>query len=177
MKNLNRIITESIHYSVNQMINEDIQRQRRIIEQVLIDEGFGQRAGKFLGNMLGGLGSVGSAFYNAFKQSAQNARNQGAYGYNNYQMQQEAKNITNVITSLNNLMKQGVITNQIANPVIAKLQTYYENLQNNINQAYNPKVDYRTPQGQNAQPTPEATGGTNVQATQSTPAQNANAEA
>lgn len=141
MKNLNRIITESIHETVNQIIQEDIDRQNRLCEQVMINEG-----------IWSGLKTM----WNGAKALGGQLRNAGAYAkqVTNFQIQlQKVNNANQVIQDMAN---QGVINASTLKYWNAQLSKYTQYLQNNINAAYNGGADYRNTQAASYQQVQQA---------------------
>ena len=131
MKNLNRIITESIHDTVNQIIQEDIDRQNHLCEQVMINEGIWSG----LKTMWNGAKALGGAL-----------RNAGSYAWQSTNFQLQLQKVNNANQVIQDMAKQGVINNSTLKYWDAQLSKYTQYLQNNINAGYNGGVDYRNTQ-------------------------------
>lgn len=131
MKNLNRIITESIHDTVNQIIQEDIDRQNRLCEQVMINEG-----------IWSGLKTM----WNGAKALGGQLRNAGAYAKQSTNFQLQLQKVNNANQVIQDMAKQGVINNSTLKYWNEQLAKYTQYLQNNINAGYNGGVDYRNTQ-------------------------------
>lgn len=131
MKNLNKIITESIHETVNQIIQEDIDRQNHLCEQVMINEG-----------IWSGLKTM----WNGAKALGGQLRNAGAYAkqVTNFQSQLQKVNSANQV--IQDMANQGVINASTLKYWNAQLSKYTQYLQNNINAGYNGGADYRNTQ-------------------------------
>ena len=141
MKNLNRIITESIHETVNQIIQEDIDRQNRLCEQVMINEGIWSG----LKTMWNGAKALGGQLRNAFGYAKQST---------NFQLQLQKVNNANQV--IQDMAKQGVINNSTLKYWNEQLAKYTQYLQNNINAGYNGGVDYRNTQAASYQQVQDA---------------------
>lgn len=135
MKNLNRIITESIHDTVNQIIQEDIDRQNRLCEQVMINEGLWSG----LKTMWNGAKAFGGALGGTL-------RNAGAYAKQSTNFQLQLQKVNNANQVIQDMAKQGVINNSTLMYWNQQLAKYTQYLQNNINAGYNGGVDYRNTQ-------------------------------
>lgn len=131
MKNLNRIITESIHDTVNQIIQEDIDRQNQLCEQVMINEGIWSG----LKTMWNGAKALGGAL-----------RNAGAYARQSTNFQLQLQKVNNANQVIQDMARQGVINNSTLKYWNQQLAKYTQYLQNNINAGYNGGVDYRNTQ-------------------------------
>lgn len=131
MKNLNRIITESIHDTVNQIIQEDIDRQNRLCEQVMINEG-----------LWSGLRTM----WNGAKALGDQLRNAGAYGKQSTNFQLQLQKVNNANQVIQDMANQGVIRPSTLKYWNEQLAKYTQYLQNNINAGYNGGVDYRNTQ-------------------------------
>lgn len=145
MKNLNRIITESIHDTVNQIIQEDIDRQNQLCEQVMINEGIWSG----LKTMWNGAKALGGALGGTLRN---------AVGYvkqsTNFQLQLQKVNNANQV--IQDMAKQGVINNSTLKYWNKQLAKYTQYLQNNINDGYNGGVDYRNTQAASYQQVQDA---------------------
>lgn len=141
MKNLNKIITESIHETVNQIIQEDIDRQNHLCEQVMINEG-----------IWSGLKTM----WNGAKVLGGQLRNVGAYAkqVTNFQSQLQKVNSANQV--IQDMANQGVINASTLKYWNAQLSKYTQYLQNNINAAYNGGPDYRNTQAASYQQVQQA---------------------
>lgn len=141
MKNLNKIITESIHETVNQIIQEDIDRQNHLCEQVMINEG-----------IWSGLKTM----WNGAKALGGQLRNAGAYAkqVTNFQSQLQKVNSANQV--IQDMANQGVINASTLKYWNAQLSKYTQYLQNNINAAYNGGADYRNTQAASYQQVQQA---------------------
>lgn len=141
MKNLNRIITESIHDTVNQIIQEDIDRQNRLCEQVMINEG---------------LWSGLKTMWNGAKALGGQLRNAGAYAKQstNFQLQLQKVNSANQV--IQDMARQGVINNSTLKYWNQQLAKYTQYLQSNINAGYNGGVNYRNTQAASYQQVQQA---------------------
>lgn len=141
MKNLNRIITESIHDTVNQIIQEDVDRQNHLCEQVMINEG-----------IWSGLKTM----WNGAKALGGQLRNAGAYAkqVTNFQSQLQKVNSANQV--IQDMANQGVINASTLKYWNAQLSKYTQYLQNNINAAYNGGADYRNTQAASYQQVQQA---------------------
>ena len=135
MKNLNRIITESIHDTVNQIIQEDIDRQNRLCEQVMINEGLWSG----LKTMWNGAKALGGALGGTL-------RNAGAYGIQSAKFQLQLQKVNNANQVIQDMANQGVINASTLKYWNQQLAKYTQYLQNNINAGYNGGVDYRNTQ-------------------------------
>lgn len=131
MKNLNRIITESIHDTVNQIIQEDIDRQNHLCEQVMINEGIWSG----LKTMWNGAKALGGAL-----------RNAGSYARQSTNFQLQLQKVNNANQVIQDMARQGVINNSTLKYWNGELAKYTQYLQNNINAGYNGGVDYRNTQ-------------------------------
>lgn len=99
MRNLDRIINESINEQVNRiMLREDIDRQNALCEQVLIDEGLVNG----IKSMWNGLKAIGNQFKNAY-----------AYGNEVANAQDEMKKVKNANEVIQDMAKKGIINNTI----------------------------------------------------------------
>lgn len=145
MKNLNRIITESIHDTVNQIIQEDIDRQNRLCEQVMINEGLWSG----LKTMWNGAKALGGALGGTL-------RNAGAYGIQSAKFQLQLQKVNNANQVIQDMARQGVINNSTLKYWNAQLSKYTQYLQNNINADYNGGVDYRNTQAASYQQVQQA---------------------
>ena len=141
MKNLNRIITESIHDTVNQIIQEDIDRQNRLCEQVMINEG-----------LWSGLRTM----WNTAKALGGQLRNAGAYGKQSTIFQLQLQKVNNANQVIQDMARQGVINNSTLKYWNQQLAKYTQYLQNNINAGYNGGVDYRNTQAASYQQVQQA---------------------
>ena len=141
MKNLNKIITESIHETVNQIIQEDIDRQNRLCEQVMINEGLWSG----LKTMWTGAKALGGAL-----------RNAGAYAKQSTNFQLQLQKVNNANQVIQDMAKQGVINNSTLKYWNEQLAKYTQYLQNNINAGYNGGVDYRNTQAASYQQVQQA---------------------
>ena len=141
MKNLNKIITESIHETVNQIIQEDIDRQNHLCEQVMINEG-----------IWSGLKTM----WNGAKALGGQLRNAGAYAkqVTNFQSQLQKVNSANQV--IQDMANQGVINNSTLKYWNQQLAKYTQYLQNNINAGYNGGADYRNTQAASYQQVQDA---------------------
>lgn len=129
MRNLDRIINESINEQVNRiMLREDIDRQNALCEQVLIDEGLVNG----IKSMWNGLKAIGNQFKNAY-----------AYGNEVAKAQDEMKKVKNANEVIQDMAKKGIINNTIQSNWNEVLQKYMQYLQNIANSQYNGGVDYR----------------------------------
>lgn len=145
MKNLNRIITESIHETVNQIIQEDIDRQNRLCEQVMINEGLWSG----LKTMWNGAKALGGALGGAL-------RNAGAYAKQSTNFQLQLQKVNNANQVIQDMAKQGVINNSTLKYWNEQLAKYTQYLQNNINADYNGGADYRNTQAASYQQVQQA---------------------
>lgn len=141
MKNLNRIITESIHDTVNQIIQEDIDRQNRLCEQVMINEG---------------LWSGLKTMWNGAKALGGQLRNAGAYARQSTNFQLQLQKVNNANQVIQDMARQGVINNSTLKYWNEQLAKYTQYLQNNINAGYNGGVDYRNTQAASYQQVKDA---------------------
>ena len=141
MKNLNRIITESIHETVNQIIQEDIDRQNRLCEQVMINEGIWSG----LKTMWNGAKALGGAL-----------RNAGAYARQSTNFQLQLQKVNNANQVIQDMAKQGVIRPSTLKYWNEQLAKYTQYLQNNINAGYNGGVNYRNTQAASYQQVQQA---------------------
>ena len=141
MKNLNRIITESIHETVNQIIQEDIDRQNHLCEQVMINEGIWSG----LKTMWNGAKALGGQLRNADAYAKQ---------VTNFQSQLQKVNSANQV--IQDMANQGVINASTLKYWNAQLSKYTQYLQNNINAAYNGGADYRNTQAASYQQVQQA---------------------
>ena len=141
MKNLNRIITESIHETVNQIIQEDIDRQNRLCEQVMINEG-----------LWSGLKTM---WYGAKALGGQ-LRNAGAYAKQVTNFQSQLQKVNNANQVIQDMANQGVINVSTLKYWNEQLAKYTQYLQNNINTAYNGGADYRNTQAASYQQVQQA---------------------
>ena len=141
MKNLNRIITESIHDTVNQIIQEDIDRQNQLCEQVMINEGIWSG----LKTMWNGAKAVGGAL-----------RNAGAYARQSTNFQLQLQKVNNANQVIQDMARQGVINNSTLKYWNQQLAKYTQYLQNNINAGYNGGVNYRNTQAASYQQVQQA---------------------
>lgn len=141
MKNLNRIITESIHDTVNQIIQEDIDRQNRLCEQVMINEG---------------LWSGLKTMWNGAKALGGQLRNAGAYAKQSTNFQLQLQKVNNANQVIQDMAKQGVINNSTLKYWNEQLAKYTQYLQNNINAGYNGGVNYRNTQAASYQQVQQA---------------------
>lgn len=141
MKNLNRIISESIHDTVNQIIQEDIDRQNRLCEQVMINEG---------------LWSGLKTMWNTAKALGGQLRNAGAYGKQSTNFQLQLQKVNNANQVIQDMARQGVIRNSTLKYWNEQLTKYTQYLQNNINAGYNGGVDYRNTQAASYQQVQQA---------------------
>lgn len=145
MKNLNRIITESIHETVNQIIQEDIDRQNRLCEQVMINEGLWSG----LKTMWNGAKALGGALGGTL-------RNAGAYAKQSTNFQLQLQKVNNANQVIQDMAKQGVINNSTLKYWNEQLAKYTQYLQNNINADYNGGADYRNTQAASYQQVQQA---------------------
>ena len=141
MKNLNKIITESIHETVNQIIQEDIDRQNRLCEQVMINEGLWSG----LKTMWTGAKALGGAL-----------RNAGAYAKQSTNFQLQLQKVNNANQVIQDMANQGVINASTLKYWNEQLAKYTQYLQNNINAAYNGGADYRNTQAASYQQVQQA---------------------
>lgn len=141
MKNLNRIITESIHDTVNQIIQEDIDRQNRLCEQVMINEG---------------LWSGLKTMWNGAKALGGQLRNAGAYAKQSTNFQLQLQKVNNANQVIQDMARQGVINNSTLKYWNEQLAKYTQYLQSNINADYNGGVDYRNTQAASYQQVQQA---------------------
>lgn len=141
MKNLNRIITESIHETVNQIIQEDIDRQNQLCEQVMINEGIWSG----LKTMWTGVKALGGQL-----------RNAGAYAKQSTNFQLQLQKVNNANQVIQDMAKQGVINNSTLKYWNEQLAKYTQYLQNNINAGYNGGADYRNTQAASYQQVQQA---------------------
>lgn len=141
MKNLNRIITESIHDTVNQIIQEDIDRQNQLCEQVMINEGIWSG----LKTMWNGAKALGGAL-----------RNAGAYARQSTNFQLQLQKVNNANQVIQDMARQGVINNSTLKYWNQQLAKYTQYLQNNINAGYNGGVNYRNTQAASYQQVQQA---------------------
>ena len=141
MKNLNRIITESIHDTVNQIIQEDIDRQNRLCEQVMINEG---------------LWSGLKTMWNGAKALGGQLRNAGAYAMQSTKFQLQLQKVNNANQVIQDMAKQGVINNSTLKYWNKQLAKYTQYLQSNINAGYNGGVNYRNTQAASYQQVQQA---------------------
>ena len=145
MKNLNRIITESIHDTVNQIIQEDIDRQNRLCEQVMINEGLWSG----LKTMWNGAKALGGALGGQL-------RNADAYAKQSTNFQLQLQKVNNANQVIQDMANQGVINDSTLKYWNAQLSKYTQYLQNNINAAYNGGADYRNTQAASYQQVQQA---------------------
>ena len=145
MKNLNRIITESIHYTVNQIIQEDIDRQNRLCEQVMINEGLWSG----LKTMWNGAKALGGALGGQL-------RNAGAYAMQSTKFQLQLQKVNNANQVIQDMANQGVINASTLKYWNQQLAKYTQYLQNNINAGYNGGADYRNTQAASYQQVQQA---------------------
>lgn len=145
MKNLNRIITESIHDTVNQIIQEDIDRQNRLCEQVMINEGLWSG----LKTMWNGAKALGGALGGQL-------RNAGAYAMQSTKFQLQLQKVNNANEVIQDMARQGVINNSTLKYWNQQLAKYTQYLQNNINAGYNGGADYRNTQAASYQQVQQA---------------------
>lgn len=141
MKNLNRIITESIHDTVNQIIQEDIDRQNQLCEQVMINEGLWSG----LKTMWTGAKALGGTL-----------RNAGAYAIQSTKFQLQLQKVNNANQVIQDMARQGVINNSTLKYWNEQLAKYTQYLQNNINAGYNGGADYRNTQAASYQQVQQA---------------------
>lgn len=141
MKNLNRIITESIHDTVNQIIQEDIDRQNRLCEQVMINEGIWSG----LKTMWTGAKALGGTL-----------RNAGAYAKQSTNFQLQLQKVNNANQVIQDMAKQGVINASTLKYWNQQLAKYTQYLQSNINAGYNGGVNYRNTQAASYQQVQQA---------------------
>lgn len=141
MKNLNKIITESIHETVNQIIQEDIDRQNRLCEQVMINEG---------------LWSGLKTMWNGAKALGGQLRNAGAYAKQVTNFQSQLQKVNNANQVIQDMANQGVINASTLKYWNEQLAKYTQYLQNNINAAYNGGADYRNTQAASYQQVQQA---------------------
>lgn len=145
MKNLNRIITESIHDTVNQIIQEDIDRQNQLCEQVMINEGIWSG----LKTMWNGAKALGGALGGQL-------RNAGAYAKQSTKFQLQLQKVNNANQVIQDMAKQGVINNSTLKYWNEQLAKYTQYLQSNINAGYNGGVNYRNTQAASYQQVQQA---------------------
>ena len=145
MKNLNRIITESIHDTVNQIIQEDIDRQNRLCEQVMINEGLWSG----LKTMWNGAKALGGALGGQL-------RNAGAYAMQSTKFQLQLQKVNNANQVIQDMAKQGVINASTLKYWNKQLAKYTQYLQSNINAGYNGGVNYRNTQAASYQQVQQA---------------------
>lgn len=141
MKNLNKIITESIHETVNQIIQEDIDRQNHLCEQVMINEG---------------LWSGLKTMWNGAKALGGQLRNAGAYAKQVTNFQSQLQKVNNANQVIQDMANQGVINASTLKYWNEQLAKYTQYLQNNINTAYNGGADYRNTQAASYQQVQQA---------------------
>ena len=141
MKNLNKIITESIHETVNQIIQEDIDRQNRLCEQVMINEGLWSG----LKTMWNGAKALGGAL-----------RNAGAYAKQSTNFQLQLQKVNNANQVIQDMANQGVINASTLKYWNEQLAKYTQYLQSNINAGYNGGADYRYTQAASYQQVQQA---------------------
>lgn len=141
MKNLNKIITESIHETVNQIIQEDIDRQNHLCEQVMINEGLWSG----LKTMWNGAKALGGAL-----------RNAGAYAKQSTNFQLQLQKVNNANQVIQDMAKQGVINNSTLKYWNEQLAKYTQYLQSNINAGYNGGANYRNTQAASYQQVQQA---------------------
>ena len=141
MKNLNRIITESIHDTVNQIIQEDIDRQNRLCEQVMINEG---------------LWSGLKTMWNGAKALGGQLRNAGAYAKQSTNFQLQLQKVNNANQVIQDMANQGVINASTLKYWNQQLAKYTQYLQSNINAGYNGGADYRNTQAASYQQVQQA---------------------
>ena len=145
MKNLNRIIAESIHETVNQIIQEDIDRQNRLCEQVMINEG--------LWSGLKTMWNDAKAFGGALGGQLRNA---GAYARQSTKFQLQLQKVNNANQVIQDMARQGVIRPSTLKYWNEQLAKYTQYLQNNINAGYNGGVNYRNTQAASYQQVQQA---------------------
>lgn len=145
MKNLNRIITESIHETVNQIIQEDIDRQNRLCEQVMINEGLWSG----LKTMWNGAKALGGALGGQL-------RNAGAYARQSTNFQLQLQKVNNANQVIQDMANQGVIRHSTLKYWNQQLYKYTQYLQSNINAGYNGGVNYRNTQAASYQQVQQA---------------------
>lgn len=145
MKNLNRIITESIHETVNQIIQEDIDRQNRLCEQVMINEGLWSG----LKTMWNGAKALGGALGGQL-------RNAGDYAMQSTKFQLQLQKVNNANQVIQDMAKQGVINASTLKYWNKQLAKYTQYLQSNINADYNGGVNYRNTQAASYQQVQQA---------------------
>ena len=145
MKNLNRIITESIHETVNQIIQEDIDRQNRLCEQVMINEGLWSG----LKTMWNGAKALGGALGGQL-------RNAGDYAMQSTKFQLQLQKVNNANQVIQDMAKQGVINASTLKYWNKQLAKYTQYLQSNINAGYNGGVNYRNTQAASYQQVQQA---------------------
>lgn len=141
MKNLNKIITESIHETVNQIIQEDIDRQNRLCEQVMINEG---------------LWSGLKTMWNGAKALGGQLRNAGAYAKQSTNFQLQLQKVNNANQVIQDMANQGVINASTLKYWNQQLAKYTQYLQSNINADYNGGVNYRNTQAASYQQVQQA---------------------
>ena len=145
MKNLNKIITESIHETVNQIIQEDIDRQNRLCEQVMINEGLWSG----LKTMWNGAKALGGALGGQL-------RNADAYDRQSTKFQLQLQKVNNANQVIQDMANQGVINNSTLKYWNKQLAKYTQYLQSNINAGYNGGVNYRNTQAASYQQVQQA---------------------
>ena len=145
MKNLNRIITESIHETVNQIIQEDIDRQNRLCEQVMINEGLWSG----LKTMWNGAKALGGALGGQL-------RNADAYARQSTNFQLQLQKVNNANQVIQDMANQGVIRPSTLKYWKEQLAKYTQYLQSNINAGYNGGVNYRNTQAASYQQVQQA---------------------
>lgn len=128
MKNLNKIISESLHKTINKVIVEDINKQNKICEQVLIDEGLWNG----LQTMWKGAKAIGGQIMNA-----------GAYAKQNVDFQNQLNKVKYANDVIQDMARDGVINNSTLTYWNQQLAKYTQYLESNINAAYNAGNDYR----------------------------------
>lgn len=141
MKNLNKIIAESIHETVNQIIQEDIDRQNHLCEQVMINEG-----------LWSGLRTM----WNTAKALGGQLRNAGAYSKQSTNFQLQLQKVNNANQVIQDMARQGVINNSTLKYWNEQLAKYTQYLQSNINAGYNGGADYRNTQAASYQQVQQA---------------------
>lgn len=131
MKNLNKLITESLHSTINDIINEDIDKQNKLCKKVMIDEGLWNG----LQTMWKGAKAIGGQIMNA-----------GAYAKQNVNFQNQLNKVKYANDVIQDMARDGVINNSTLTYWNQQLAKYTQYLENNINTAYNAGNDYRNTQ-------------------------------
>lgn len=131
MKDLKKIIAESVHESINKLIKEEADIQNKLCEQVMIDEGLWNG----IKSMWNGAKAIGGELMNA-----------GAYGKQSTYFQLQLQKINNANQVIQDMAKQGVINDSTLRYWNAQLGKYVQYLNDNIKPNYNGDTDYRRTQ-------------------------------